>query len=152
MDLRPELLPPPASRQRLNELCTEVERIAELLTAHPEVAGGEIEAFNAMTGQNYVALDFAEYDGSRSLEEFAREAAARPARPVIADITRDELVEIVRRLLTGSEESDYYLRLLEANVSHPRVSDLVFHPSDILQDPSPEQIVDEALKYRPIAL
>ncbi|MGQ4353051.1 bacteriocin immunity protein [Streptomyces drozdowiczii] len=151
MDLRPELLPPPVSRQRLNELCTEVERIAELLTAHPEVAGGEIEAFNAMTGQDYVALDFAEYDGSRSLEEFAREAA-RPARPVIADITRDELVEIVRRLLTGSEESDYYLRLLEANVSHPRVSDLVFHPSDILQDRSPEQIVDEALKYRPIAL
>ncbi|MCG7525917.1 bacteriocin immunity protein [Streptomyces sp. OfavH-34-F] len=151
MDLRPELLPPPVSRQQLNELCTEVERIAELLTVHPEVAGGEIEAFNAMTGQDYVALDFAEYDGSRSLEEFAREAA-RPARPVIADITRDELVEIVRRLLTGSEESDYYLRLLEANVSHPRVSDLVFHPSDILQDPSPEQIVDEALKYRPIAL
>ncbi|MFI0899086.1 bacteriocin immunity protein [Streptomyces sp. NPDC020983] len=151
MDLRPELLPPPVSRQRLNELCTEVERIAELLTAHPEAAGGEIEAFNAMTGHDYVALDFAEYDGSRSLEEFAREAA-RPARPANADITRDELVEIVRRLLTASEESGYYLRLLEANVSHPRVSDLIFHPSDIHQDPSPEQIVDEALKYRPIAL
>ncbi|MEV8037472.1 hypothetical protein [Streptomyces sp. NPDC086182] len=151
MDLRPELLPPPVSRQRLDELCAEVERIADLLAARPEAAGEAIAAFNAMTGHDYVALDFAEYYGSRSLEEFGREAA-RPARPVVADVTRDELVELVRRLLTVSPESDYYLRLLEANVPHPHVIDLVFHPSDDLQDASAEQIVDEALKYRPIAL
>ncbi|MCX4580860.1 hypothetical protein OHB41_48735 [Streptomyces sp. NBC_01571] len=60
MDLRPELLPPPVSQQRLNELCAEVEWIAELLVARPEVAGEAIEAFNAMTGHDYVALDFAE--------------------------------------------------------------------------------------------
>ncbi|MEV5011438.1 hypothetical protein [Streptomyces sp. NPDC055692] len=133
MDLRPELLPPPVSRQRLDELCAEVERIADLLEARPEEADEAIAAFNAMTGHDYEALDFAEYYGSRSLEEFAREAA-RPARPVVADITRDELVEIVRRLLKADPESDdYYLRLLEANVSHPGVSDLVFHPSDALK-------------------
>ncbi|KIZ17585.1 hypothetical protein [Streptomyces natalensis] len=151
MDLRPELLPPPVNRQRLDELCAEVERIADLLEAAPEVAGEAIAAFNAMTGHDYLALDFAEYHGSRSLEEFAREAA-RPARPVVADITRDELVEIVRRLLIAAPESGYYLRLLEANVSHPRVSNLVLHPSDHLQGASAEQIVDEALTYRPVAL
>ncbi|WP_093703145.1 bacteriocin immunity protein [Streptomyces sp. 2131.1] len=150
MDLRPEL-PQPVSQQRLGELCTEVERIAELLVACPEAVDNAITAFNVMTGHDYLALDFAEYDASRSLEEFAREAA-RPARPVVADITRDELVEIVHRLLTASAESDYYLRLLEANVSHPQVSDLVFYPSDGLQDASAEQIVDQALQYRPIAL
>lgn len=139
------------SRQRLEELCAEVVRIADLLTVSPEAAGEAIAAFNAMTHHDYVALDFAEYDGSRSLEEFATEAA-RPARPVVADVTRDELAEIVRRLLTASPESDYYLRLLEANVSHPRVGDLVFHPSDDLEGASAEEIVDEALKYRPIAL
>ncbi|MEU8465653.1 hypothetical protein [Streptomyces sp. NPDC029003] len=151
MDLRPELVPPRVSRQRLDELCAEVERIADLLVARPEAAREAIVAFNAMTGHDYVALDFAEYDGSRSLEEFAREAA-RPAWPVVADISRDELAEIVRRLLMASPDSDYYLRLLKANVSHPRVSDLVFHPSDPLKDVSAEQIVDEALNYRPIAL
>ncbi|WP_225647299.1 hypothetical protein [Streptomyces solaniscabiei] len=151
VDLRPELLPPPVSRQRLDELCAEVERIADLLEARPEAAGQAIAAFNAMTGHDYETSDFAEYHGSRSLEEFAREAA-RSARPVVADITRDELVEIVRRLLMGAPESDYYLRLLEANLSHPRVSDLVFHPSDAPEDASAGQIVDEALKYRPIAL
>ncbi|WP_307825639.1 hypothetical protein [Streptomyces sp. MBT33] len=151
MDLRPELLPPPVSRQRLDELCAEVDRIAVLLEDRPEVAGEAIAAFNSMTGHDYTDLDFAEYYGGRSLVEFAREAA-RPARPVIADITREELVEIVRRLLMATPESDHYLRLLEANVSHPRVSDLVFHPSDALKNASAEQIVDEALKYRPIAL
>ncbi|MFB9573090.1 hypothetical protein [Streptomyces yanii] len=151
VDLRPELLPPPVSRQRLEELCAEVVRIADLLAARPEAAGEAIAAFNAMTGHDYEALDFAEYDGSRSLEEFVKEAA-RPARPMVANVTRDELVEIVRRLLMAAPESDYYLRLLEANVSHPRVSDLVFHPSDDLQGAAAEQIVDEALKYRPIAL
>ncbi|MDH6120252.1 hypothetical protein ABH930_006214 [Kitasatospora sp. GAS204A] len=95
--------------------------------------------------------NFAEYDGSRSLDEFALEAA-RPARPRIEDITTDELVEIIRRLLAGGPESDYYLRLLEANVAHPRVSDLIFQHSAELPDASAEQIVDEALKYRPIAL
>lgn len=139
------------SRQRLDELCAEVERIAGLLVSRPEVADEAIAAFNAMTGHEYGACDFAGYAGSRSSEEFAREAA-RPARPVIADISRGELVEIVRRLLMASPESDYYLRLLEANLSHPRVSDLVFHSLHALQDASAEQIVDEALKHRPIAL
>ncbi|MFD7096769.1 hypothetical protein [Streptomyces xanthophaeus] len=152
MDLRPELLPPLVSRQRLDELCAEAARIAELLAAGTEAAGEAIAAFNAMTGHDYAALDFAELDGSRSMEEFVREAA-RPARPVVADITRDELVEIVRRLQTATPESDYYLRLLEANVPHPRVSDLVFHASsDRRRGATAEQIVDEALKYRPIAL
>ncbi|MFJ3664697.1 bacteriocin immunity protein [Streptomyces sp. NPDC090119] len=151
MDLRPELLPPLVSRQRVDRLCAEVERIADLLEGHPEAASEAIAAFNVATGHDYEALDFAEYYAGRSLEDFAREAA-RPARPVVADITRDELVEIVRRLLRGAPESDHYLRLLEANVSHPRVSDLLFHPSDALQDASAEQIVDEVLKYRPIAL
>lgn len=151
VDLRPELLPPPVSRQRLDELCSEIERIADLLASSPEAADEAIAAFNVRTGHDYEALDFAEYDGSRSREEFAREAA-RLAHPVLADVSRDELVEIVRRVLMASPESGYYLRLLEANVSHPRVGDLLFHPSDALEDASAEQIVDEALKYRPFVL
>jgi hypothetical protein len=151
VDLRPELLPPPVSRQRLDELSCEIDRIADLVADRSEDAGEAIRAFNAMTGHDYTAYDFVEYYGSRSVEEFAKEAA-RTARPRVADITRDELVEIVHRILAASPESDYYERLLEANVSHPRVSNLVFHPSDDLQDASAEEIVDEALKYRPIAL
>jgi hypothetical protein len=151
VDLRPELLPPPVSRQRLDELSCEIDRIADLLAVRSEAADKAVRAFNAMTSHDYVAFDFAHYHGSSSAEEFAKEAA-RPARPRVADITRDELVEIVRRVLVASPETDYYLRLLEANVLHPAVSGLIFHPPEDLRDASAEEIVDEALRYRPIAL
>ncbi|MHB9848964.1 bacteriocin immunity protein [Streptomyces krungchingensis] len=65
---------------------------------------------------------------------------------------RAELVEIVRRILSADPECAHYLRLITANVAHPGVSDLIFHPSDDLQGASAEEIVDEALRYRPIAL
>jgi hypothetical protein len=72
--------------------------------------------------------------------------------PRVPGITRDELAEIVRRLQAADPETDYYLRLLEANVAHPGVSDLIYHPPAELRQASAEQIVDTALSYRPIAL
>lgn len=153
MDLRPELLPPPVSPQRLEELCHEIDRIARLASdrSEDEDADEAIRAFNTVTGHDYTAYTFTEYWRSRDLEDLAREAA-RPAHPRVADITRDELVEIVRRILAVDPEIDYYLRLLEANVLHPAVTDLIFHPPDGLQDASAEELVDKALTYRPIAL
>lgn len=151
MDLRPELLPPSVSRERLDELCREIERIADLVATRSDAANEAVAAFNAATGHDYAALDFATYGGSRSLRGFAGEAA-RPARPRVPDITRDELVEVVRRLLTATPDTDWYLSLLEASVSHPRVADLLFHPPAGLRDASAEQLVEEALRYRPIAL
>ncbi|MFJ5221193.1 hypothetical protein ACIP98_42140 [Streptomyces sp. NPDC088354] len=65
MDLRAELLPPPVSRQRPAELSRGIDRIADLV-ADP-------------------ALDLAEYGGSRSVREFAVEAAGPPCGRV-ADI------------------------------------------------------------------
>ncbi|MFD3525126.1 hypothetical protein [Streptomyces sp. NPDC058653] len=151
MDLRAELMPPMVSRQHLDELCREIVRIADLVLSGSEKADEAIRDFNAKTGHECAPLDFAEYDGGRDLVEFALETA-RPARSQIADITMDELVEIVRRLLAGDPESDFFLRLLDANVSHPGVSDLIFRPPAALRDASAEEIVEEALRYRPIAL
>jgi hypothetical protein len=78
--------------------------------------------------------------------------AARPVRPRLPDITREELVEIVRRVLEGGPEEDHYLRLFETNVAHPGASGLIFHPPAGLEGASPEQIVDAAMAHRPIAL
>ncbi|GAA4635260.1 hypothetical protein GCM10023196_080030 [Actinoallomurus vinaceus] len=152
MNLRPELLPPAVDHQRLAELGEEIERIAHLVhQGRRSEADEAVAAFNARTGHTYAVSDFVEYGASRDLEEFAREAA-RPARPRVGDITRSELVEIVRRIMAGDPETDYYLRLLEVNVAHPRVSDLIFHPPAELQDAPAETIVEAALSYRPIAL
>lgn len=152
MDLRAELLPPPVSPERLAEVAREIERIEDLAGS-----GGPTEeavaAFNERTGHDYLLSDFVRYDASRDLEEFAREAA-RPARPRVADITREELVEIVRRVDAdpAGEDTDYYLRLFDCNTPHPRACDLLFHPPAGLEDAPPERIVDAALAYRPIAL
>lgn len=68
------------------------------------------------------------------------------------DVTRDELVEAVRRILAGDTDAEYYFRLFTTNVAHPAASDPIFHPPSDLADVSAEQIVDAALAYRPIAL
>jgi hypothetical protein len=152
MNLRPELLPPAVDQQRLTEISEEIERIADLVHQGRRSETDEaVAAFNARTGHTYAVSAFVEYGASRDLEEFALEAA-RPARPRVSDITRPELVEIVGRIMAGDPETDYYLLLLEANVVHPRVSGLIFHPPAELQDASAEAIVDAALSYRPIAL
>ncbi|MCC5477986.1 hypothetical protein [Streptomyces barringtoniae] len=85
---------------------------------------------------------------SRDLEQFALEAA-RPAWPRVPDVTRDELIELVRRVRAGQAAgdpgADYHLLVLEVNVAHPR-------PFGVIeQDAPPERIVDELLAHRPIA-
>lgn len=152
VDLREELLPPPVTPQRLSEVAREIERIADL-AGSGGAAEEAVAAFNERTGHDYVPSDFAWYGASRDLADFAREAA-RPARPRVAEVTREELVEIVRRVEAdpAGEDVEYYLRLFDCNTPHPRACDLIFHPPAGLEDASPGRIVDAALAYRPIAL
>lgn len=150
MELRPELCPPVVGAQRIAELCSAIETIARLLE-RGESADAAIDGFNAETGHDYGADHFLTYWKSRNLEDFALEAA-RPARPKVANVTRDELIEIVRRIQAPDDDIAYYVLLLDTNVLHPRVNDLIFWPPPELVDASPEAIVDAALSYRPIGL
>jgi hypothetical protein len=99
VDLRLELLPPTVDQGRIDEIGTEITRIADLVHQglRPD-AETAMAVFNANTGRDYGIGDFLEYDGARSLEEFAREAA-RPAWPRVHAVTRSELIEIVRRVI-----------------------------------------------------
>lgn len=68
-------------------------------------------------------------------------------------LSREELVELVRRIMEveGTEEEiDAMIEILEANVPHPAVTDLIFYPED--GEPTPEEVVDQALAYKPIGL
>ncbi|MFE6861168.1 bacteriocin immunity protein [Nocardia sp. NPDC057668] len=150
MDLRPELLPPSVTRTRLSELGTQIERIADLIISGAP-AEEAVATFNAETGHSYTPLDFIGYHGARDLDDFAREAA-RPAWPRFPDITREELVAVVERILAADPETDYYLLVFTTNVPHPRAADLIYHPEPGLAELSAESVVDAALKYRPIEL
>ncbi|MCZ0991113.1 bacteriocin immunity protein [Streptomyces diastatochromogenes] len=155
MDLRRELLPPPVPAERLVELGEEIQRIERLLHEDGEAGRHAVDAFNAATGHAYLPSDFLGWYEARDLAEFALQAA-RPAWPRVPDVTREELTEVVRRIVagcaSGDPDADYYLLVLETNVAHPRAADLLFHPPAHLADASPERIVDELSAYRPIAL
>jgi hypothetical protein len=68
---------------------------------------------------------------------------------IAALLARAELAEIVRRIQAADPESDYYSRVVDASVSNPDWAALVFH-TPALDDP--DQIADEILTHRPIAL
>ena len=65
-------------------------------------------------------------------------------------LTRDELVELVRKIMTceGSEkEIDEMIFLLRGNVLDPQVTDYIYY-----DEKTPEEVVDLALAYKPIQL
>lgn len=68
-------------------------------------------------------------------------------------MTRDELVRLVERIMAGEGESeadhDTLIDLLERNVPHPAVTDLIYYNEPSL---TAGEVVDKALAYRPIAL
>ena len=69
-------------------------------------------------------------------------------------MTKDELVQAVRRIIDadGTEsELDGLLGLVDRNVPHPSVSDLIFYPPNGIEL-SAEEIVNAALAYQPIGL
>jgi hypothetical protein len=150
VELRPELSAPPVDPVRVTALAAEVERIAELLAAGG-AADDAIGAFNASTGHRYGRDEFLHFWDADGVEDLAREAA-RPMPVRVADVSREELAELVRRIRTASEDASYYLSVLRANVTHPRVGDLLFWPPAALVDASDAELVDAMLAYRPIAL
>jgi hypothetical protein len=76
---------------------------------------------------------------------------------MVKKLSKSELVELVARLLRaeGSEEEECeWLELIERNVPHPEVAGLIYWPDQygLSEEPSAEEIVEKALKYKPLAL
>ncbi|MGW4228756.1 e9imm peptide [Streptomyces sp. NPDC004980] len=71
-------------------------------------------------------------------------------------MNRAEAIELVRRIMDGDyasdEDLDVRLNGLDRALACPsgHVSDLIFWPPE--RDLSPDEVVDQALAYRPIAL
>ena len=159
MELRAELLPP-----RLDEAL--VHRLAHLADAldgaAPEQCEEDLAEFNRLAG---TALAFADFQGIYGGEEHEtwvrRIVRSKMLRPV-ADVTREELAEVVRRAMPQNEDPDYeaYMAIFDANVPRPHASNLIFYSADYNHnrdwqseyDPTPEEIVDQALSYKVVAL
>ena len=145
MELRPALLPPSVPSERLAELSRQADRIVGLLD-RGEPVEREIAAFNAATGHACDRADFAAFAGAEDAEDFVLRALLPPP-PRLPDITRAELIEIVRRIREHAGETDHYLALFAANVPHPAAGDLIFWPPPHLANASDAEIVDAALTH-----
>ena len=70
--------------------------------------------------------------------------------PVKRKLSREELIEAVRRVMEvdGDEgELEELLDVVQANVPHPAVADLIYWPPDG-KDLTPEEVVDRAFAWR----
>jgi len=70
---------------------------------------------------------------------------------------RDRLVALATKLIEGTYQSDLELDADMAEfvtaVPHPRASDLIYYwEAEFDHEPSPEEVVDRALSYRPTEL
>jgi hypothetical protein len=73
----------------------------------------------------------------------------------MAHLSRDEMVALVERIIRpdGDEEQiGERLDELARAIPNPHVSDLIFGPVKGDEDLTAEQIVDKAMRYRPIEL
>lgn len=68
-------------------------------------------------------------------------------------LSRTDLAVLVEHIMSaqGTEsELNEMIALLSANVPHPLVTDLIFYPNSVV--PSAEQVVDQALAYKPVII
>lgn len=67
-------------------------------------------------------------------------------------MTREELIELAERVSAGEggeRHHEHLIEVLEENVPHPRVTDLIYHHD---ADLPAAEVVEIALSYRPFAL
>jgi hypothetical protein len=149
VELREALTRRPVTPERRVAIRAAVLRIEELVDRGDD-ATAALALLNEATGHSFEADDFRHHCGAPDREELIEWACAPP--PVrLPDVTRDELVEIVRRILADPAD-DWYIDAFDRNTVMPGASGLIFHPPPELRDAAAEEIVDAALAYRPIAL
>jgi hypothetical protein len=155
--LRPELYPPTEGRDECQKLVARAFRALE----EGRTAEAERRLLEAHTGRRITASDLDAWFESSDPPEVAA-FLTLPADLRVEDISRAELIEIVRRLMPTDELYDadneaYWTALFEANVPRPDAASLVYYPPDDAVDarswaPSADEVVELALSYRPIEL
>jgi hypothetical protein len=154
MQLRPELQFPPLDEEKVQRLARIAGRLDGSLREHSDE---DLALFNREAGTSLEWLEFQGIYGACEHDVWVREVLARPFERPIPDITREELLELIRRICNGEgeeHETSFYFELLAANVPDPRISDLIYWPGEYFGDGdnqrelTPEQILDTAQAYR----
>lgn len=91
-----------------------------------ESADKNLEEINYLTGRNFSFDDFLGVDCHDVLKSIAK-CAVIPEPRNIKNITVDEIEEIINRIINGDEfTQNYYIELLNNNISCNSISDYIF--------------------------
>jgi hypothetical protein len=150
MELRPELMPP-----KLDE--AKVARLGKLAAQLDGGADGPweewLDKFNRLAGTDLQFKNFQKIYGAMEHDEWVRDILCRPYAKKLDGVTREEWLEVIRRVMNAAgeeHEQSFWLTLLEENLD-PHISDLIFWPGEYFGDGddsrelSPEQILEIAL-------
>lgn len=158
MGLRPDLMPPSLDESlvaRLTELSEQID------CGHREQTREQLAAFNRQAMTELEFIDFQGIYGGQDHDTWVRKVLATPYERRVADVTKQELVELARRVMEGvgaDHEVEFWLSMLAINIPNERVSDLIFWPNEYFNDInysqrlSPEQVIEIALNDRDAVL
>jgi hypothetical protein len=134
-----------------------VECLARLAADIDGAAPGQwevaLDEFNRAAQTDLAFADFQGIYGGQDHATWVRKVLAAPFRKRLPGITREELLELIRRVAQADGEEheiDFWLGLLAVNIPDPRISDLIFWPGEYFGDGdnsralSPEQILEIA--------
>lgn len=164
--LRNILQPPKINNELVNELMVLIEEISSLYEKYysedeKTILNHKIDIINAKVEKKYNTMDFQNYMGAMSLEDFAKEMSL-PNPPVVSDITVEEVTKIIQMIseLKTPEEIEeveevenyigYYIELLERSIPNNNISDLIYwyDVDECGNEPSARDIAEKAFKER----
>jgi len=152
MELRAGLMPPVLDEwlvARLTKIAGEID------CGDPEKTRVQLAVFNKEAMTEFEFIDFQGIYGGQSHDVWVRKILAKPYERRLGDVTKQELVELARRVMEGEGPDhviDFWLSMLEINIPNNRVSDLIFWPGEYFKDVnyseelSPEQVIEIMLK------
>ncbi len=163
MELRPELLPPKLDQAlmlRLSELADRLDGPSD------EQDEADLVEFNQLAGTSLSADEFQGIYEAMSHKDWVRCLLWSEQIEPVPDVTRDELIEVIRRAKPEGgyfDEHEAYMMIFDTNVVRESASALLFYPPGYDHrtqtwgegrpiaeyDPTPEQIVDWAMEPDP---
>lgn len=159
MELRPELQPKPVDERLARTLA---DLAAQLDGARPGEGDEWLEEFHRLAGTSIPLDQFQGIYGAEEHIDWVRRLLGEQTAQPVAGVTREELIEVVRRAMpqNGHCDAEAYMAVFDANVPRQDASSLIFFPPDFdaasntwgggrmigEYDPTPEQIVDWALQ------
>jgi hypothetical protein len=150
MMLRPELMPPVLDKGKLAQLAKLAPRLDG---ASPGQGDDELAEFNRLAGTALGSEDFQGIYGAEDHDDWVRRLLYRNSLVPTVDLTREEMVEIVSRVLAVDSvaERDFYLELFLINCKHRSGSDLLYWPNLVPElpqgrEPTVEEVADLAMQ------